>query len=290
MLKKRKKINSKLFEHDSNLQSMFIEMLEGIHEIKINSIEKEIRWRWRSVQSKHDAVYHKWVNLQQVQQVGNDTINQLKNILITFYSVILVIQGEVSLGMMMAIQFIIGQLNAPISQFNLITILQDILVALERLSSVHLAKNEDEKTKNKVEPEHQRFNLTNVAFCYEGSNLKPILDNINIVIPEKSITAIVGSSGSGKTTLLKLLLKFYEPSKGIIEYGNQNINHFTHSFFRSKCGVVLQDGYLFADTIEKNICLKEEKINQKRFVEVTKIACVDEFINDFEDGYTKGRY
>jgi len=286
LLDKQKKLNIKLFEQESNVQSMLIEMLDGIQEIKINSIEKEIRWRWRAVKSKHEAVYNKWNNLQQVQLTGNDIINQLKNILITFLSVILVIQGEITIGIMMAIQFIIGQLNTPVSQFSsLITIIQDNSMALERLSTVHLGATETENQKHEDAPMNQGFTLQNIAFCYEGSNYKPILEHINLNIPEKTITALVGKSGAGKTTLLKLLFKFYEPTKGIIKFGDKNLAELSYSTFRSKCGVVLQDGYIFSDTIEGNICLKQEKINNQRFIEVTKIACVNEFIFQFEAGY-----
>tara|TARA_A100001015_G_scaffold321684_1_gene454079 strand:- start:1178 stop:4516 length:3339 start_codon:yes stop_codon:yes gene_type:complete len=288
MVKKQKQINIKRFEQSSNLQSMLIEMLEGIHEIKVNSIEKEVRWRWRSVNSKYENIQYKWLSLKQTQKTGNEVINQLNNILVTFLSVLLVIQNEISLGSMMAIQFIIGQLNTPTTQFNnLMFVIQDNMIALERLSSVHLAPPEEpaKKQKQLVNLKHKNISLNNVAFCYEGSNFKPVLKNITLTIPENKITAIVGKSGSGKSTLLKLLYKFYNPTKGIIEYGETNLKDLIYSNFRANCGVVLQDGFIFSDSIEGNICLKHGKIDNQKFVEVTKIACVNEFVYDFDNGY-----
>jgi ATP-binding cassette subfamily B protein len=286
-LKRRKELDYKLFSERSEEQSTVIELINGMQEIKMNNAERQKRWKWEFIQARLFKVYIKTLVLEQTQGVGSSFINELKNILITFTSAVLVIQGNITLGMMLSIQYIIGQLNSPISQMvGFIRSYQDAKISMERLGEIH-DKEDEENVQNQfiknIKP-NQIIQLKNIEFRYIGSD-ENVLNGIDLVIPPNKITAIVGASGSGKTTLMKLLLKFYEPSHGEILYGQNNLNTISHRSWRDVCGVVMQEGYIFNDTIAYNIAIGEDTINQERLINAVMIANIYDFIQSLPLGF-----
>jgi ATP-binding cassette subfamily B protein len=220
------------------------------------------------------------LKLEQIQSIGASFINELKNILITFYSAKLVIDGSITLGMMLSITYISGQLNGPLTQFlSFIYSVQDAKISLERLAEIHNIKNEEDNFEILINelPENKNIELKDVSFSYAGFD-SLILKNINLSIPENKITAIVGSSGSGKTTLMKLLLRFYEPTNGTINIDNLQINKFSQELWRENCGAVMQEGFIFNDTIASNIGVSDEYYNLEKLRKAASIANILEFI------------
>lgn len=215
------------------------------------------------------------------------SINEFKNILITFTSAVLVIEGSITLGMMLSIQYIIGQLNAPIGQMvGFIRAYQDAKISMERLSEIHDKDDEEDRKKkfiSVIKPD-QDLLLNNVGYRYLGSD-KNVIKGLDIIIPAKKITAIVGASGSGKTTLMKVLLKFYAPTKGTVTYGKNNLNNISPTTWRDNCGVVMQEGYVFNDTIAYNIAIGEDTIDQEKLLQATRIANIEDFIQSLPLGY-----
>ncbi len=279
-LKKRKDIDYKRFSHVSQEQSKVIELINGMQEIKLHNAEKKKRWSWEYLQAKLFKVSIEGLALEQYQNVGSQFINEAKNILITFLAAKFVIEGEITLGMMLAITYIVGQLNSPIAQFiNFIRELQDARISLDRLSEIHNKKDEEGLSDQKITKfsDDLDFQLSNVSFRYIGSE-QTILKDLDLLIPANKITAIVGVSGSGKTTLMKLLLKFYEPNKGGIKYGNHNLNNISQYKWREKSGVVMQEGYIFSDTIADNIAVGENYIDKDRLAHAVDVANIREFI------------
>ena len=280
-LKKRKDLDYKRFSQVSEEQSRVIELINGMQEIKLHNAEKQKRWQWEHVQAKLFSISIKNLALEQYQSVGSSLINELKNIIITVFSAKLVIDGDITLGMMLAITYIVGQLNSPIQQFiEFVRQLQDAKISLERLGEIH--NKEDEKQLDKQSIQQVNTNediiLTNVDFRYTGSqNL--VLKNLSLTIPANKTTAIVGTSGSGKTTLMKLLLKFYKPTLGSIVIGNHELNKVSNKVWRNHCGVVMQEGYIFNDTIARNIAIGDEHINQDRLEHAIKMANIEDYIN-----------
>jgi ATP-binding cassette subfamily B protein len=209
--------------------------------------------------------------LEQFQGVGSSVINEIKNILITVLSAKLVIDGDITLGMLLAISYIVGQLNSPIAQFiNFVRELQDAQISLDRLSEIHEKKDEESDISESINDINVNadFNLSNLSFRYIGSE-KKILEDLDLQIPANKVTAIVGVSGSGKTTLMKLLLKFYVPLNGDIKLGNHDLKHVSQKVWRNECGVVMQEGYIFNDTIANNIAVEDDYIDKKRKAKVT---------------------
>jgi len=221
------------------------------------------------------------LSLNQYQQAGAFFINEGKNIGITFLSALAVVNGQLTLGAMMAIQYIIGQLNGPIEQLiSFVRSTQDAHLSLQRLNEIHEQVDEEPDKKSFIYtlPESRNIMIKNVSFTYPGAGNEPVLSNINIKIPEGKTTAIVGMSGSGKTTLLKLLLKFYALDKGKIQVGEMNLANISHKVWRRQCGVVMQDGYIFSDTIAQNIAVGEEQPDMNKLLHAVKIANIQEFI------------
>ncbi|MEM8937939.1 MAG: peptidase domain-containing ABC transporter [Bacteroidota bacterium] len=286
-LKRRKELDYKRFSQLSQEQSTVIELINGMQEIKMNNAEKQKRWKWEFVQARLFKVSIQSLVLEQTQGVGSSVINELKNIVITFTSAVLVIDGNITLGMMLSIQYIIGQLNSPISQMvGFIRSYQDAKISIERLAEIHDKKDEEDKEKqlsNRVKP-NQKVILKNVHFKYLGSDGN-VIKGLDLEIPPNKITAIVGASGSGKTTLMKLLLKFYDPNKGIILYGDQYLNNISHHTWRDYCGVVFQEGYLFNDTIAYNIAVGDDVIDQDQLIKATKTANIYDFIQSLPLGF-----
>ncbi len=279
-MKKRRILDYKKFDQMADNQSALVHLINGIQEIKLNNCEKQKRWEWENIQAKLFKVNLKSLALEQYQQIGGFFLNQIKNIIITFLAANYVIKGYLTLGMMLAIQYIIGQLNSPIEHMiSFIRNAQDAKISLERLKEIHLLKNEEDKNlKQEVLPNSQSISLSNLFFGYDGMSSRYVLKNINIKINEGSVTAIVGNSGSGKTTLIKLILGFYSPNRGTVKIDDIDLSNIKSQAWRSEIGAVLQDGYIFPDTIENNIAISEGTINKENLKTAVKVANIQEFI------------
>ncbi|MFW5820640.1 MAG: peptidase domain-containing ABC transporter [Bacteroidota bacterium] len=286
-MKKRRELDFKKFGKQSENQSKLIQIINGIEEIKINNADKKLRWEWEEIQASLFKVNVKNLSLNQYQQAGAVLINEVKNILITFLAAIAVVEGTMTLGMMLAISYILGQLNTPINRLILfMRNTQDAKISLERLSEIHENKDEDQpEQQHQIIRSDQGINLKDLSYRYEGPHSPMVLKDLDIELAGNSVTAIVGVSGSGKTTLVKLLLGYYEPTEGDIRIGEQSLRSINKASWRSKCGVVLQNGYIFSDTIAKNIALGEEYINTEKLVNAARIASINEFIEKLPLGY-----
>ncbi len=286
-LKKRRDLDYKRFSEVSEEQSKVIELINGMQEIKLHNAEKKKRWGWEFVQARLFKVSVEGLALEQYQSVGSGFINELKNILITVLSAKLVIDGEITLGMMLAISYIVGQLNSPIAQLiNFIREVQDAKISLDRLSEIHNKEDEESIEVEKIKDinVNDDFQISNVSFRYIGSD-QMVLQNLSLHIPANKVTAIVGVSGSGKTTLMKLLLKFYNPNEGTIKLGNYDLKNISQKKWRDECGVVMQEGYIFNDTIANNIAIGDDYIDKKKLAHAVDVANIKEFIESFPLSY-----
>jgi ATP-binding cassette subfamily B protein len=287
-MKRRRELDFRRFTKLSENQSKLIQLIAGIQEIKLFNAEKQKRWEWENIQSGLFRVNIKSLSLRQYQEAGGVFINESKNILITILAATAVINGEMTLGMMLAVSYIIGQLNGPVEQMiNFLHIAQDAKISLERLGEIHEIKNEesDEKGGIILIPEKRTIEIKDLTFQYEGPQSRKVLNNLNLVIPENAVTAIVGISGSGKTTLIKLILGFYNPIEGEIKVGDTLLGSFSIHTWRRKCGVVMQDGFIFSDTIANNIALGDEKIDKVKLMKSVNVANVRDFIESLPNGY-----
>lgn len=286
-LKKRRDLDYKRFSQVSQEQSKVIELINGMQEIKLHNAEKQKRWSWEFLQARLFKISIEGLALEQYQSVGSGFINELKNILITVLSAKLVIDGEITLGMMLAISYIVGQLNSPISQLiNFIREVQDAKISLDRLSEIHNKDDEEHQHLEKIMdlPLDSKIELTKVSFKYLGSD-QLVLKDLDLIIPSNKVTAIVGVSGSGKTTLMKLLLKFYNPNNGEIKIGNYNIEYVSQNTWRHECGVVMQEGYIFNDTIAHNIAVGEDYIDKNKLAHAVDVANIKNFIENLPLSY-----
>ncbi|PVH24647.1 peptidase domain-containing ABC transporter [Sphingobacterium corticibacter] len=273
----RKKLDWEYFELVSKNQSYWLETISSIQDIKINNYEKQKRWKWEDIQARLYKVNLRVLNVTNSQNSGGQFIDSLKNLLITFYCAKAVIAGEITFGVMISTQFIIGMLNGPVTQFiQFIISFQFAQISFLRLNEIHQMSDEhDEVGSNHVSlPDRKDLLVLNVAFKY-SSNSNLVLKGVNMIIPEGKVTAIVGDSGSGKSTLLKLLLRLYKPSYGEVMIGNMNVNNISLKQWREKCGAVMQDGKIFNDTILNNIVLDDEFVDYellKKAVNTANIA------------------
>ena len=331
-LKRREKLDYKRFAEVSQEQSKVIELINGMQEIKLHNAEKQKRWGWEFIQARLFKVSMKGLVLEQTQNIGSNFINELKNIIIIFLSAKLVIDGSITLGMMLAISSIVGSLNGPIIQLiNFIREAQDAKISLARLSEIHEKEDETQQEDSQTHeiPENCDIVIKDLSFRYIGSDIA-VLENLNLTIPANKITAIVGTSGSGKTTLMKLLLKFYEPNSGeiilspspspkerraVVENANtdkidqenyiQNesrntypasahspsgragvgLQNITQKSWRSHVGTVMQEGYIFNDTIANNIAIGVDIINKDRLVYAADVANIKGFIQGYPLGF-----
>ncbi|SFM84495.1 ATP-binding cassette, subfamily B [Algoriella xinjiangensis] len=285
-LKKRRELDYKQFSTVAEEQSKIIELVSGMQEIKLNNAEKQKRWNWEFVQIKLFKISIKSLTLEQTQSVGSSFINQLKDILISFMAASLVIKGDITLGMMLSIQYIIGQLSSPLTQMvSFIQQVQNAKISLERLAEIHDKADEEPDTKSFVNSfKSEGFSFKNMSFRYVGSDINT-LNELNLTIPENKITAIVGSSGSGKTTLLKILMKFYPPNEGHIYLGSHNLDNISHQALRAKCGIVMQEGYVFNDTIANNIAVGNDSVDFEALEKAVEIANINDYIKDLPLGY-----
>lgn len=280
-LHKRKILDYELFEQEAVNQSRTYQFLTSIQEIKLQNCEKRRRWEWEDTQANLFAVRTKSLKLQQMQEAGSLFINEMKNIVITALSAAAVISGDITLGGMLAIQYIVGQLNAPIEQFmTFIYSFQDMKISLERINEIHNERNEDtdEYGGCRLLGKNKGIVLKNVDFKYEVCANRMILDNVSIDIPEGKITAIVGASGSGKTTLIKLMLGYYKVLNGKISVAGKNLEEYNMKWWRSRCGVVMQDGYIFSESIARNIAVDDEEIDYDRLETASRIANIWSYI------------
>ncbi len=286
-LKRREELDYKRFSEISQEQSKVIELINGMQEIKLHNAEKQKRWGWEYVQARLFRVSTKGLILEQTQSSGSQIINELMNIFILVLSAKLVIDGTITLGMMLAISSIVGSLNGPISQLiGFFRELQDAKISLARLSEIHEKEDEiqQEAHQNHDIPNNEDITLNEVSFRYLGSDIS-VLDNLSLTIPANKITAIVGTSGSGKTTLMKLLLKFYEPQNGEISIGNAQLKNISQKAWRNNIGAVMQEGFIFNDTIANNIAIGVDSIDKGRLVYAADVANIKEYISGLPLGY-----
>ncbi len=286
-LKRRRELDFKRFDLSSKNQSSIVQLIGGMQEIKLNNCEQQKRWEWEHLQAGLFRFSIKSLSLGQVQQAGAFFINEGKNILITFLVAKAVIDGQLTLGGMMAVQYIVGQVNSPIEQLlGFIQQMQDAKISLERLNEIHQMDEEEPADKffTKTLPIDQSIRLENISFTYPGAGNEPVLNQINLSIPQGKTTAIVGMSGSGKTTILKLLLRFYSPQKGEIKVGAGHLDQIGYGFWRNQCGTVMQDGFIFSDTIAKNIAVADEYPNMDKLRHAIKVANINDLIESLPLG------
>lgn len=287
----RRKINYETFHLSAAENNATLQLIQGMQDIRLNNAQRLKRWEWENIQAGIARLNFKSLTYNQYQQAGALFINQGKDLMMTYIVSQLVIQGELTFGTMLAVQYIIGQLSSPIQQFiTFIQHQQDARISMERLNEVHEMEDEEDLSADWFAylPSNQSIEVNNLSFSYPGTDDDPVLRNISLAIPEGKVTAIVGVSGSGKTTLLKLLLKVYHTYKGDIRVGGSNFQHIRPSFWRQQCGAVLQDGYIFNDTIAGNIAVGEETVDYERLINACRIANILSFIESLPNGfYTK---
>lgn len=287
-LKRRRELDFKQFVQLADNQSKLIQLINGMQEIKLNNYERQKRWEWERIQARLFKVNIKSLSLQQYQQAGSVFINETKNIVITVLAATAVVNGSMTLGMMLAIQYIIGQMNSPLDQMvEFMQVSQDAKISLERLSEIHTMKDEEQDQTGKLISltSNSDIMISDLVFQYEGPNSPKVLNNINLQIPKGKVTAIVGTSGSGKTTLVKLLLGFYPPVSGTIKIGSADLAQFKQQWWRDQCGAVMQDGFIFSDTIANNIALPEDEVDKERLAYAVRLANIQEFIESLPLNY-----
>ncbi len=286
-LKKRRILDYKYFEQQGINRNVVYQLITGMQEIKLQGCEQRKRWEWEDVQADLFDVNLQSLSLQQNQEAGSILINELKNIVITVLAATAVISGNLTLGMMLAIQYIIGQLNSPVEQImGFIYSWQDVSISLDRMNEIHTQKNEEDenRTVEKLQ-ENRSVKIENLCFKYDGVRPDYVLNNINLTIPQGKVTAIVGASGSGKTTLVKLLLGYYPPNKGKIDIGGVDLEQFNLVWWRTVCGSVMQEGYLFSDTIARNIAVSDDEIDIERLRYAAQIANIADYVEALPLGY-----
>lgn len=284
-MKKRKVLDYSTFEANAENNNKTFQLLQNIQEIKLQGCYKRRSEEWIKSEKKLYQLTIKVLDLKQIQEVGGTTINQIRNILVTGIASYAVISGKMTIGEMMAIHIIVGQLVSPIEQFNTFMYsLQDTKLGLERINEVHSVREEDTDAEI-AELENHEINMQNVCFKYDFHSPDNILEDINITIPSGKVTAIVGASGSGKTTILKLLLGYYQILSGQINIGNIDINRINKKQWREKCGIVMQESIIFSESIERNIAVEDKEIDKERLHHAARVACIDDYINNLPLGY-----
>ena len=281
-LHKRRILDYKSFEQRSKSQSNTYQLINGMQEIKLQNCEKRKRWEWEDIQADLFQINISTLKLEQLQDAGNVFINETKNIIITIVAATAVINNEMTLGMMLATQYIIGQLGVPIEQtVHLIHDLQDTKISLERINEIHHKEDENiNKPITNIEINNKDITINNLMFQYEGPHSKKVLNNINLTIPQGKVTAIVGASGSGKTTLVKLLLQYYKPIEGEIKISETTLQNFNTTWWRNQCGAVMQDGFIFSESIARNIAVSNHEIDKEKLMYAAKVANIHNFINE----------
>lgn len=286
-MRARRELDYLRFDQSAENQVKMMEMINGMQDIKLFNAEKLRRWDWERSEARLFRSSVKYLAVNQRQRLGAQLLNESRNILIVVFAAKAVIEGRLSLGELFAIQYIIGQLNGPLHQLvDFFRAVQDARISLERINEVHLKENEDkEEEKISILPERAEFRLEKVSFHYPGFPETPALKDLDLVIPYGKTTAIVGSSGSGKTTLIKLLLNIYQPTEGAIRLGDVNLHNIRQAVWRSRCGAVLQEGYIFSDSIARNIGMGAEIIEERKLLHAARIANIQGFIESLPMGY-----
>ena len=280
-LRRRKVLDYELFEQQAINNNKTYEFITSMQEIKLQDCEQRRRWEWEDVQADLFGVQMKSLKLQQTQEAGSIFINELKNIVITVVAATAVIHGQLTLGMMLAVQYIIGQLNSPVEQLmSFFYSVQDVKISLERINEIHRMDDENGKQglETSVKEEDKGIDLENVNFKYDPHALKTIIDNVSLTIPKGKVTAIVGASGSGKTTLIKLMLGYYPVLGGQINIGGTDVNTLNKKWWRRQCGVVMQDGVIFSESIARNIAVDDKEIDKQRLQTAAEIACIHDYV------------
>lgn len=279
-LNKRKSIDYELFAQMAANQNRTYQFITSIQEIKLQDCEQRRRWEWEDTQAELFIVQMRAQKLQQTQEAGSIFINEVKNIIITVLAATAVINGEMTLGAMLAIQYVIGQLNSPVEQLmSFIYSLQDVKISLERINEIHEGKNEESSTNRLIRfCQSKSIQINNVDFKYDPHSQKATLSKVTFEIPEGKVTAIVGASGSGKTTLIKLMLGYYYVKSGKILISGKDINEYNLKWWRRHCGVVMQDGVIFSESIARNIAVDDGEINKERLEQAAQIANIHDYV------------
>ena len=281
-MRRRKVLDYELFEQQAINSNKTYQFITSMQEIKLQDCEQRRRWEWEDVQADLFKVQMKSLKLTQTQEAGSIFINELKNIIITVLSATAVIHGDLTLGMMLTVQYIIGQLNSPVEQLMAFFYsLQDVKISLERINEIHLQNNEEDRgrdQKTEFDNGGKAISLRNVVFKYDPHSLRTTIDGVNIEIPEGKVTAIVGASGSGKTTLIKLMLGYYPVMDGHIYIGYSPLSKHSLKWWRRQCGVVMQDGVIFSESIARNIAVDDGEIDKERLMKAAEIANVKDFV------------
>lgn len=287
-MKYRRILDIKRFNQSANEQSKIIQLIQGMQEIKLNNCEKQKRWEWEHIQVKLFKISIKGLAIGQFQQVGSVFFTQSTNILISFLAAKAVVDGQMTLGMMMSLTYIIGQVSAPIGEFiGFAQAYQDAKISLERLNEIHRRRDEEFNIMSKLKrlPEVKDIFVENVFFSYSGANRDYALEGVSLKIQANKVTAIVGASGSGKSTLVKLIQGFYVPNSGNIKIGETPLNMINPHLWRSETGSVMQESYIFSDTIAKNIAISTDDIDIDRLRHAVRMANIQNFINSLPMGY-----
>ena len=287
-MKYRRELDSKRFGLSSTEQNRLVQLIQGMQDIKLNNCEREKRWEWEHLQIGLFRISSKGLTITQIQQTGSSFLSQATNFIILYLSATAVIHDNMTLGMMMSVSYIIGQLSAPFADFvNFAYALQDARISMERLNDIYEQEDEeDDIDKNMtILPTDHNIRIENMYFSYSGNSRNYTLQDINLTIEAGKVTAIVGSSGSGKTTLIKILQGFYKPNQGSVCIGNVPLELINPHVWRASTGSVMQDSFLFSDSIAKNIALSTEQIDIKRLQLASKMANVDSFISTMPLGY-----
>ena len=280
-LRRRKVLDYELFEQQAINNNKTYEFITSMQEIKLQDCEQRRRWEWEDVQADLFGVQMKSLKLQQTQEAGSIFINELKNIVITVVAATAVIHGQLTLGMMLAVQYIIGQLNSPVEQLmSFFYSVQDVKISLERINEIHRMDDENGKQglETSVTDETKGIDMENINFKYDPHALKTIIDDVSLTIPKGKVTAIVGASGSGKTTLIKLMLGYYPVLGGQINIGGTDVNTLNKKWWRRQCGVVMQDGVIFSESIARNIAVDDKEIDKQRLQTAAEIACIHNYV------------
>ena len=280
-LRRRKVLDYELFEQQAINNNKTYEFLTSMQEIKLQDCEQRRRWEWEDTQADLFGVQMKSLKLQQTQEAGSILINEMKNIVITVVAAAAVIHGQMTLGMMLAVQYIIGQLNSPVEQLmGFFYSLQDVRISLERINEIHRAEDENGKRglHTALDDSSKGIDIDGIMFKYDPHALTKTLDDVTIHIPKGKVTAIVGASGSGKTTLVKLMLGYYPVLEGQISIGGTDISTLNKKWWRRQCGVVMQDGVIFSESIARNIAVDDGEIDEQRLLKVSQIACIHEYV------------
>ena len=280
-LKRRKLLDYELFEQQAINNNKTYEFITTIQESKLQDCEQRRRWEWEDTQAELFGVQMKSLKLQQTQEAGSIFINEVKNIIITVVAATAVIHGQMTLGMMLAVQYIIGQLNSPVEQLmNFFYSLQDVKISLERINEIHQMDDENGKEGllTSIEDKNEGIDIKNIMFKYDPHALRKTIDDVSIHVPQGKVTAIVGASGSGKTTLIRLMLGYYPVLEGTINIGNTDINKLNKKWWRRQCGVVMQDGVIFSESIARNIAVDDGDIDKERLLKAAEIACIKDYV------------